>query len=71
VGGQIDVHVRHHGRVRRRPCRLQSTAAAFRLEVDHRDIGQLIGELVCDDQGFVGAGVIGDRDTRPVRHLVG
>ncbi len=45
VGGQVDIHVRQHGRVRRGPHRMQRSAAPLLLEAHDPYVGQLRGQF--------------------------
>ncbi len=70
VGRQVDVHVREHRSVGRRPHRVQRAAAALLLEPHHPDIGELGGEVFGDPGRVIDAGVVGDRDAGRKRELV-
>ena len=70
IGRQVDVHVREHRGVGRRPHRVQCAAAALLLEPHHPDIGELCGEGFRDSGRVIDAGVVCDRDARRERELV-
>ena len=70
VGRQVDVHVREHRSVGRRPHRVQRAAAALLLEPHHPDIGELGGELFGDPGRVIDARVVGDGDAGGKRELV-
>ena len=70
VGGQVDVHVREHRRVRRRPHRAQRPPATLLVEVDDGDLGELVGQRVGDGERRVGTRVVGDRDPERVGQRV-
>ena len=70
VRRQIDVHVGDDASVAGSPDVMQRATATFGREVDGPHVRQLVGQLLGDGPGAVGAGVVGDGDHRRERELV-
>ena len=70
-GRQIDVHVGAHLGLAAAPGLAQGEPATLAVEMDHLDVGELLGASASDVEGRVGARVVDDRDLPTEREVGG